>query len=103
MSIEKKKEIKPVIGGGGDGSIFDATPEPESKDVSISCGPYLETRPAAGMSIGEVRKRFADALDIDKQAVAIVDGNDADENYVLKAGEALMFVKHAGEKGVVND
>ena len=99
MPIEKKKqeEKKPTIGGGD--SIFDVAPEPENKNVSVSSGPYIENLPVAGMTVGAVRKRYADRFDIDDKAQSVVNGKDADEDYTLKAGEALMFVRHAGEKG----
>jgi hypothetical protein len=95
VRTEQQKSASP----GDAASIFDAVPEPENKNVSVSSGPYLETVPVAGKSVGEVRKRFADRFDIDKESTAIVDGKDAKEDYILKAGEALMFVRHAGEKG----
>ncbi len=98
---EKKKpesEVKPSDGSGGS-SIFDVAPEPENKNVSVSSGPYIEDLPVSGTSVGEIRKKYADRFDIDKEAQAIVNGDAADEDYILKAGEALMFVRHAGEKG----
>jgi hypothetical protein len=91
-------EVKPGNSGGGS-TIFDAAPEPESKDVSVSSGPYIETLPVAGMTIGEIRTKFADRFDIDEKSTAIVNGEDKDEAYRINAGEALMFVRHAGEKG----
>lgn len=97
---EKKKPQKQTT-GGGDGSVFDgafgALPEPM---VSVSSGPYAENLPVGGMPVGEVRKKFGDRFDIDDEAQAIVNGNPVDEEHVLKTGENLMFVRHAGEKGV---
>lgn len=95
---EKEKLNKPKPGSGGD-PIFNVDAEPENKNVSVSSGPYLEELPVAGSSVGEIRRRFKDRFDIDDKAQAIVNGNDADESYILKAGEGLMFVRHAGEKG----
>lgn len=95
---EKKKEIKSTPGGGD--SIFDAVPDlPTNNVVNVSSGPYSEELPVAGTTVGEVRRRFSDRLDIDDQAVSIVNGKTADENHLLSAGESLMFVRHAGEKG----
>jgi hypothetical protein len=96
---EKNKEKKPTSGGGGD-SIFDGVPDlPESKSVSVSSGPYSEDLPVAGMTYGEIRDKFSDRFDIDPQAAIVVDGKTRNENEVSQAGEALMFIKHAGEKG----
>lgn len=99
MTIEKKKqeEKKPGIGGGD--SIFDVAPEPENKNITLSSGPYLETLPLAGKTVGEIRKRYADRFEIDEKAQAVIMGKDVDENYTTKAGEALGFIRFAGEKG----
>lgn len=94
---EKAKTEKPS-GAGGD-SIFDAIPAPESQNVSVSSGPYSEELPVAGTTVGEVRRRFKDRFDIDDQAVAVVGGTPKDDKYLLATGEALMFIRHAGEKG----
>jgi len=101
MSVEKQRpeKQKPAPTGGDGDSIFDVAPEPENKTVTVSSGPYQETLPVAGMSVGQVRRKFKDRFDIDSESQAIVDGDDADEDKILKAGEALMFVRHAGEKG----
>ena len=96
--IEKKKEIAPGAPTGG--SIFDSVPGlPENKTCNVSSGPYSEDLPVGGTTVGEVRKRFSDRLDIDPGSVSIVNGEPQDENYLLNAGESLMFVRHAGEKG----
>jgi len=101
MSEKIKKAEKQTAPAGG-GSVFDGVKGlelPENKEVNISSGPYAEALPVAGTSVGEVRRKFKDRFDIDDQAVAIVNGKQADENVVLKAGESLIFVRHAGEKG----
>lgn len=94
---EKKKVEKQTT--GGDGSLFDSVPGLENKNVSIASGPYAEDLPVAGMTIGEVRRRFKDRFDIDDAAQTILNGNPVKDDVVLKAGEALMFVHHVGEKG----
>lgn len=100
---EKKHEDQKPAGGGDDQSIFNVEPEPENKNVSVSSGPYLEVLPVAGMAVKDIRRKFKDRFDIDDESQAIIDGNDAREDTVLKAGEALMFVRHAGEKGASNN
>lgn len=94
---EKKREVKTTPGGGD--SIFDAVPVMPNQDVNVSSGPYAETLPVGGTTVGEVRRRYSDRFDIDPNAVSIVNGKPADENYLLSSGESLMFVRHAGEKG----
>lgn len=97
MSEKQKEKLGKPAPGGGD-PIFDAEPA-ENKNVSVSSGPYLEELPVAGKTVGEIRRKFKDRFDIDDKAQAIINGDIADESAVLKAGEALMFVRHAGEKG----
>jgi hypothetical protein len=53
----------------------------------------------AGRSVTEVRVALRQALNIAPQAVAIVDGRQILESYILQAGEVLEFVRLAGEKG----
>ena len=97
---EKRRETEKKPGDSGGGSIFDSAPPlPENKNVSVASGPYAEELPIAGMSVGEVRRRFKDRFDIDEKSQGIVNGKSADEDVILKAGESLMFVRHAGEKG----
>ena len=52
-----------------------------------------------GKSVAEVRAMLAQALNIDPESQAVVDGNDVAETYVLAADEELEFVKAAGDKG----
>ena len=95
---EKKRAEKTATPAGG--SVFDGAPAAAvNKDVNIQSGIYAETLPVAGSSVGEVRRKFRDRFDIDPDAVAIVDGKQAGEDAILKAGESLLFVRHAGEKG----
>lgn len=96
--MEKQRKEKKSTGGNGD--IFDSVPPlPENKNVNVSSGPYAEELPIAGSTVGEVRRRFSDRFDIDDKSTATVNGNAANDDVILKSGEALMFVRHAGEKG----
>jgi hypothetical protein len=56
----------------------------------------------AGRGVGEVRATLRQALNIGPQAVAVVDGREVLESYILQAGEVLEFVRLAGEKGSGN-
>jgi hypothetical protein len=52
------------------------------------------------MSVEAVRHRFADRLDIDPSATAVLDGNAVDdEQTTVHTGQTLIFVRWAGEKG----
>lgn len=97
---EKKKTEKQIDSGSGD-SIFDALPPTaaDNKMVSVSCGPYAEDLPVSGSSVSEVRQKFKDRFDIDDQAQAVINGKQVGEEVILKTGENLAFIQHAGEKG----
>ena len=69
-------------------------------EVLVSHGTYLERLPVVGMTVGEVRSRSQDRLDIHPDATALVDGNPVDDSTRLLAGQTLMFVRPSGEKGV---
>jgi hypothetical protein len=51
------------------------------------------------MSVGEIRRRFRDRFDLDPHSQAVLDGHDVGDDVVVRAGQALMFVRRAGEKG----
>lgn len=96
---EKKKQKTEIETGGGGDSIFDAVPATDNKMVSVSSGPYAEDLPVSGSTVGEVRQRFKDRFDIGDQAQAVLNGKQVGDETVLKTGENLAFIQHAGEKG----
>jgi hypothetical protein len=68
-------------------------------DVSVVHGVYAHSYPLAGLRVRDARDHLEERMNIDPDAVAIVDGNEAAEDTMLAAGQVLTFVKHAGEKG----
>jgi len=83
-------------GGGGGGPADDAA---DSMMVTVSHWPYCERLPVGDMTVSEIRRRYADRFDIDPQSVATVDGRESDGETIVTAGQTLMFVRRAGEKG----
>ena len=83
----------------GANPFFDAAPDC-ALPVTVSSGPYAEPLPVGGMSVGEIRRRFRDRFDLDPQSQAVLDGNDVGDDIVVRPGQALMFTRRAGEKGV---
>ena len=86
-------------GSGGSGTIFDeagACPLP----VTVSSGPYAESLPVGNLTIGEIRRRFHDRFDIDPSSQAVLDGQDVGDDVVVRPGQALLFTRRAGEKGL---
>lgn len=97
--MQEKKKQKPVDPSTPP-TAFGGPDLTENKNVSISSGPYAEELPVAGMTVGMIRKKYADRFDIASGAQAIINGNPVKDDVVVNASEALMFVQHAGEKGV---
>lgn len=98
--MKEKKRTEEIKGNGGGDSILDGAPDlTESKNATISSGVYVETLPVAGMTVGEVRRRFSDRFDITDQAKAVINGTDVGDEAIIQSGETLMFIHHAGEKG----
>lgn len=65
----------------------------------ISATGQREPLPVAGMTVGEIRRRLADRLNIDATAQAMVGGRDVGDDVTLRSGESLYFRRQAGEKG----
>jgi hypothetical protein len=95
--LEKTRAKRRSFGPGPGG--FDPAPSADQDLVTVGSGPYAEPLPVAGMSAGEVRRRFRDRFDIDPGSQAYVDGVEVDDNTVVQAGQVLTFAKRAGEKG----
>jgi hypothetical protein len=69
--------------------------------VTVLHAPYAEELPVGEMSVRQVRERFTDRLDIHPEAVAFVDGTQADDDTIVHEGQRLMFMRPSGEKGVM--
>ena len=67
--------------------------------ATVSHGTYVEQLPVAQMTVGHVRSRFRDRMDIHPDAHALLDGDPVDEDTVVRTGQTLTFVRPAGEKG----
>jgi hypothetical protein len=94
--LQRRREA-PAAHSGSLDDIFSAD---EGGLVTVSSGLHNDERlPVANMTVGEVRRRFADRMDIDQHSRATVDGHDVDDTTVLRPGQLLIFMQHAGEKG----
>ena len=91
----QQRERASINPGGGDGSNADSDPTM----VTVSHWPYCERLPVASLTVAQVRDRYRDRFDIDPHSQATLDGNEADGETVIEAGQVLMFVRRAGEKG----
>ena len=52
-----------------------------------------------GLTVGEVRERFADVLNIPDGATVTVNGISVPEGQVIVDGEEILFAKPLGQKG----
>jgi hypothetical protein len=89
---------------------FDGGPEAFSDDFGVATataegrvevihGVYAHSMPLAGMSVRAARAELEERMNIDPDAMAVVDGLEVDPNVILREGQVLNFVKPAGEKG----
>ncbi len=89
---------------------LDAGPDPFSDDfatgtatltgrVEVIHGVYAHSLPLAGMTVRQARSELEDRMNIDPDAIAVIDGVEANEDTVLEENQVLNFVKPAGEKG----
>ncbi|MBW3598098.1 MAG: hypothetical protein KY475_12570 [Planctomycetes bacterium] len=71
----------------------------DAESVHVVHGVYSISLPLAGWTIARVRQELAGRMDIDPDAIAVVEGAEADESTVLAPGQVLNFVRRAGEMG----
>jgi hypothetical protein len=63
----------------------------------------MERLPVGNMTVSEIRMRFGDRLDIDPLSQAVLNGQEVDENTRVTIGQALAFVRKAGEQGSLHE
>ncbi len=85
-------------GGAPDAGSSDFAPQPLG-NVTVAHGIFSESLPIREMSVAAVRARMADVLDIHPESVALLDAEQVGEDAIVRAGQRLVFVRRAGEKG----
>ncbi len=98
MNETTRPQHERTTGPSGLGNLFDGVPASPAL-VTLSSGPYIEHLPVGGSSVGEIRRRFRDRLDLDPQSQAVLDGQDVGDDVTVRPGQALMFTHRVGEKG----
>jgi len=95
------KERAPVVNAGPEpfSDDFATTATVTEGHVEVIHGVYAHSLPLAGMAVRVARGELQERMNIDPDAVTVVDGVEVDENYVLREGQVVNFVKPAGEKG----
>ena len=88
---------RPVDGPSGLGDPFAAGADAFGGMATING----EQVPVSGMTLGEIRHRLADRFRIEPRSTMLVNGEVVDdERRVVRTGERVEFLRHAGEKGV---
>jgi len=98
MPQERHRQRIGPAGAEPGSDLFD-DPGSGTGSATVTHGPFAEVLPVAEMTISQVRNRFQDRLDIHPEALAMLDGNPADETTTVQAGQTLMFIRPSGEKG----
>jgi hypothetical protein len=78
---------------------FASTSRKRDGRVDVIHGVYAHSMPLAGMAVRLARAELEERMNIDPDSLAVVDGVEVSEDTILREGQVLNFVKHAGEKG----
>ena len=98
-AIQPRREL--LAGRGGHSSLADDRDVLDNMAYVIAASGYREPLPVAGMTVGVIRRRLADRLNIDPTAQAMIGTQDVGDDVVLRAGEYLYFRRQVGEKGLL--
>ena len=99
---EETRQRTLLAGPGPGPGIWDqlaASGEDANPMATVAHGLHEELLPVVNLTVGEVRRRFSDRLDLDPAGTALLDGRPVDDDTTIAAGQTLMFVRRAGEKG----
>ena len=66
--------------------------------VTLSYGCYSEPLPVNGMTVGQIRNKYADRFDIDPRTTAIIDGQEVTEDTIVTSGSVLLFCRTMATK-----
>ena len=66
--------------------------------MKVVCGAN-ETQGRAGLTVAGARQEFAELLNIEDEAIALVNDEEVEDDYILQEEDVLEFVKDAGDKG----
>ncbi len=99
MTQEQLRHGQVQLGPSGDSDEFADTTTSHGGNVQVIHGVHAHSLPISGMTVRQARAELEERLNLAPDALAVVDGNEADEDTVLTENQVLNFVKHAGEKG----
>jgi hypothetical protein len=67
--------------------------------ATVFHGPFAAQLPVAGLTVGEIRRRYREYLDIAPRSQAVLDGQDTGEETLVRAGQNLLFIARCGSIG----
>jgi len=70
-----------------------------STTIQVSCGASTGNFPVVGRKVGEVGEFLREVLNVDTLSSAMVNGRRVENDYILKVGDSLEYLKPAGQKG----
>jgi hypothetical protein len=88
--LKQAQQVRPAV----------TTKTEEEEKVRVIYGVHSLDVTIAGRTVGEVRHALKQALNISPLAIAVVDGREVSEVYILNPGQLLEFVRLSGEKGL---
>ena len=92
-----RRRAQPVPPGG---PLADPFGDPGQGHATIAHGPYQESVPIAGLTIGHIRRRFRDRYNIPEGGQGELDGQPVDDDTVIGEGQVLTFMHRANSKGI---
>ena len=99
MTGEKLRLDRLHTGPSGDDFATGTATVTRSGRVDVIHGVYAHSLPLAGRTVQQARTELEERMNIDPDAVAVVDGREVAEDAVLREGQVLNFLTPAGEKG----
>jgi hypothetical protein len=85
------------------GPLDDPFALPDANMAMITHGPFAETVPIAGLTVGTIRRRFRDRYNLPADGLGMIDGNEVGDDTVVRAGQILTFMHRANAKGMDPD
>ena len=70
-----------------------------STTIRVSCGASSGDFMVVGKSVGAVGEFLREVLNVEKLASGLVNGSSVEDDYILRSGDQLEFLKPAGRKG----
>jgi len=70
-----------------------------STTIRVSCGASSGDFMVVGKTVGAVGEFLREVLNVEKMASGLVNGSQVEDDYILRSGDQLEFLKPAGTKG----